>query len=70
MPELWMKKPSSGKNRSALVRIPIPDIQHHLAADRQGNLWVVWQGFHGDDSDVFLRRYDGAAWSEEIRADR
>jgi hypothetical protein len=46
---------------------PNPDIQHHLAADRQGNLWVVWQGFHGDNSDVFLRRYDGAAWSEEIR---
>ena len=28
---------------------------------------MVWQGFHGDNSDIFLRHYDGNAWSEEIR---
>ena len=46
---------------------PHPDIDHHLISDTQGNLWVVWQGFHGDNSDIFLRQYDGSGWSEEIR---
>ncbi len=53
-----------------LVRLsshPHPDIDHHLISDAQGNLWVVWQGFHGDNSDIFLRHYDGANWSEEIQ---
>ena len=43
---------------------PYPDIDHHLISDHAGNLWVVWQGFHGDNSadiphinfgSVFLR---------------
>lgn len=46
---------------------PGPDIDHHLVADRRGGLWVVWQGFHGRNSDVFLRHYDGSGWSEETR---
>ena len=46
---------------------PHPDIDHHLISDTQGNLWVVWQGFHGDNSDIFLRQYDGSGWSQEIR---
>ena len=43
-----------------------PDINHHLVADREGHLWVVWQGFHKSDSDIFLRHYDGLGWSQEI----
>ncbi len=39
---------------------PNPDIDHHLISDSRGNLWVVWQGFHGRNSDIFLRHYDGA----------
>ena len=46
---------------------PHPDIDHHLVSDSKGGLWVVWQGFHGNNSDIFLRHYDGSAWSEEIR---
>ena len=46
---------------------PNPDIDHHLISDDSGNLWVVWQGFHGDNSDIFLPRQDGSGWSEELR---
>ena len=46
---------------------PNPDIDHHLISDDSGNLWVVWQGFHGDNSDIFLRRHDGSGWSQEVR---
>ena len=46
-----------------------PDINHHLVADGEGHLWVVWQGFHKTNSDIFLRHYDGqdrvwVAWDE------
>ncbi len=44
-----------------------PDIDHHFIADSRGWLWVVWQGFHGDNSDIFLRYYDGSRWSGEIQ---
>ena len=30
-----------------LSRHPNPDLDHHLISDSSGNLWVVWQGFHG-----------------------
>ena len=46
---------------------PNPDIDHHLVSDSQGRLWLVWQGFHGDNSDIFLSHYDGTSWSKEIR---
>ncbi|MFB3902143.1 MAG: hypothetical protein ACE15E_01710 [Acidobacteriota bacterium] len=46
---------------------PFPDINHSVAGDSTGRIWVVWQGFHGDNSDVFLRHYDGKAWSPEIQ---
>ncbi|MDA2939139.1 hypothetical protein MYX75_12870, partial [Acidobacteria bacterium AH-259-A15] len=46
---------------------PYSDIDHHLVSDDKGDLWVVWQGFHGDNSDIFLRQYNGSEWSEEVR---
>jgi hypothetical protein len=61
------QKSATWQEQMRLSSHPNPDIQHHLASDSRGNLWVVWQGFHGDDSDIFLRRHDGAGWSEEIR---
>lgn len=53
-----------------LVRLsshPNPDIDHHLAADSRGWLWVVWQGFRDNSSDIFLRYYNGSRWSDEIQ---
>ena len=52
-----------------LTSHPHPDIDHHLISDEGGNLWVVWQGFQGDNSDIFLRYYDGELWSSR-RANR
>ena len=53
--------------RVRLTTHPFPDIDHHLVSDRSGNLWVVWQGFRGDNSDIFLRHFDGSGWSREIQ---
>ena len=53
-----------------LVRLsshPNPDINSSLVSDAEGGLWVVWQGFRGDNSDIFLRHYDGQQWSREIQ---
>lgn len=44
-----------------------PDIDHHVIADSRGRLWVVWQGFHGENSDIFLRYHDGTRWSRQIQ---
>jgi hypothetical protein len=55
---------------SELVRIssdPLPDIEHHIVADSRGVVWVVWQGFRGRGSDIFLRSFDGREWSREVR---
>ena len=53
--------------RVRLSTHPYPDIDHHVVSDPDGNLWVVWQGFRGDSSDIFLRHFDGLAWSGEIQ---
>ena len=53
-----------------LVRLsshPNSDINSSLVSDAEGGLWVVWQGFRGDNSDIFLRHYDGERWSGEIQ---
>src|SRR5262245_24285125 len=53
-----------------LVRLsthPQPDINADVTADGNGGLWVVWQGFHGNNSDIFLRHWDGNDWSDEKR---
>ena len=46
---------------------PFPDVDHHFIADSAGRLWVVWQGFRGDNSDVFLRHTDGSSWSKVVQ---
>ena len=46
---------------------PNPDIDHHFISSRDGTQWLVWQGFHGDNSDIFLRHNNGAGWSQEVR---
>ncbi len=54
----------------ALIRLsthPHSDIDVDLEVDRNGELWVVWQGFRGDNSDIFLRHYDGKRWSAEVK---
>jgi hypothetical protein len=43
---------------------PEADINHHLSADAKGNLWLVWQGFRGGQSEIFVRSLSGGKWSE------
>ena len=53
----------------ALIRLsthPHSDIDADLEVDGNGGLRVVWQGFRGDNSDIFLRRYNGTKWSAEV----
>ena len=61
------EKANKWGERIRLSTHPNPDIDHHLIADSRGWLWVVWQGFHGDNSDIFLRYFDGSTWSPEIQ---
>ena len=42
----------------------LPDINPNLAS-RQGQIAVVWQGFRGRESNIFLRTLSDGEWSEE-----
>ena len=41
----------------------LPDINPHLTS-RDGRFALVWQGFRGRESDIFLRTYSDGTWSE------
>lgn len=46
---------------------PLPDINPRLATDGKGRAAVVWQGYRGKNSNIFLRRFDGERWLPEVR---
>lgn len=46
---------------------PLPDINPRLHADASGRAALVWQGFRGKNSNIFLRTFDGERWSAEAR---
>lgn len=50
-----------------LTSDPLPDINPRLASDGKGRFALVWQGFRGKHSNIFLKTFDGERWSEEIR---
>lgn len=41
-----------------------PDVHHRLAVDRDGRVWLCWQGYRDGNFDIFLKRLDS---SKEIR---
>ena len=43
----------------------LPDINPHLTS-REGRFALVWQGFRGRESDIFLRTYSDGNWSEPV----
>ena len=45
----------------------LPDIHPRLASDGKGRLALVWQGFRGRNSNIFLKMMDGEAWGAEVR---
>jgi hypothetical protein len=68
--DIYARGYDEGKNLwlelTRLSSHPFPDIYASVAADPSGRLYVVWQGFHGNNSDIFLRYYDGKSWSAEM----
>jgi hypothetical protein len=42
------------------------DINHHVAADGNGNIHVVWQAHPENNGDVQYCRFDGNAWSPPL----
>lgn len=43
----------------------LPDINPHLAS-RDGHLALVWQGFRGQESDIFLRTFFDGNWTNPV----
>lgn len=43
-----------------------PNLWHRMATDRQGRVWLVWQGFHNGHSHIFARYADGDGWHKAI----
>ena len=43
-----------------LTTDPMPDINPRLASDGKGKFALVWQGFRGKNSNIFLKTFDGA----------
>ena len=50
-----------------LTSDPLPDINPRLASDGKGRFALVWQGFRGRHSNIFLKTFDGEKWSAAIR---
>ncbi|HZT30038.1 MAG TPA: hypothetical protein VFA33_09155 [Bryobacteraceae bacterium] len=53
-----------------LVRLttdPLPDINPRVASNAQGRFALVWQGWRGRNSNIFLKTFDGQTWSPEVR---
>ncbi len=44
-----------------------PNIYHRMVTDGRGRAWLVWQGFHDGQSDIFARCADGDGWHEPIQ---
>ena len=55
---------------SALERLsthPLPDINPRVWSDGKGRAALVWQGFRGGNSNIFLKTLEGERWSPEVR---
>ena len=50
-----------------LTSDPLPDINPRLTSDGRGHFAIVWQGFRGRHSNIFLKTFDGEKWSPETR---
>jgi len=53
-----------------LTTDPLPDINPRLTSNSKGQFALVWQGFRGKNSNIFLKTFDGERWSPEVRVTR
>ena len=69
--DLYARRFDPGRQEwGALQRLtsdPLPDINPSLASNRNGGLAVVWQGFRGNASNIFLKLLNGDHWGAEVR---
>jgi hypothetical protein len=50
-----------------LSKDPLPDLNPRVASNGKGQFAVVWQGFRGKNSNIFLKTFDGSKWSADVR---
>jgi len=53
-----------------LTTDPLPDINPRVFSDCQGRAALVWQGFRGGFSNIFLRIFEGQRFTPEVRVTR
>ncbi len=62
---------AEGESWGPVLRLsdhPLPDINPRLAADGSGRLALVWQGFRGGHSNIYLRTLSSdGGWSEAFQ---
>lgn len=68
--DLYARRFDTGQQEwGALERLtsdPLPDINPRLTSNGKGRFALVWQGFRGRNSNIFLKTFDGR-WSNEVR---
>ena len=47
-----------------------PDINHRVAGDQHGRIAVVWQGFRGRASNIYLKTLENGQWSDDVAVTR
>ncbi len=46
---------------------PLPDVNPRIGTDGKGKIAIVWQGFRGKNSNIFLKTLEGEKWSADVR---
>jgi hypothetical protein len=66
--QVWARHQAAGKWSAAEpVATEGTNSFHSATAASDGNVFVVYQGFRGRQSDIFLKRWQRGRWSEEMR---
>jgi hypothetical protein len=50
-----------------LTTDPRPDINPRMVSNGKGEFALVWQGYRGRNSNIFLKTFDGTKWSADVR---
>ncbi|MEZ5393945.1 MAG: hypothetical protein R2724_14060 [Bryobacterales bacterium] len=46
---------------------PLPDVNPRLTSDETGRMALVWQGWRGPDSNIFLRMFENGEWAPPVQ---
>ncbi|MEO7649598.1 MAG: hypothetical protein ABIZ80_03965 [Bryobacteraceae bacterium] len=53
-----------------LTTDPLPDINPRMVSNGRGRFALVWQGFRGKNSNIFLKTFENDKWSGAVRVTR